>query len=152
MAASVTPVFSEDDAHVSGRRFWAHFVDSVVLSAILFVLILPAAIISDILIIVVFVLWFTVVHVAYFVVTQRSGGQSPGKRLANIRVVDAMGRTPDSAALVRRTVPLIIEYFYVIAFIGMMSSRYRQRLGDRWAHTYVVEAVAVRAGRTPTDA
>jgi hypothetical protein len=26
----------------------------------------------------------------------------------------------------------------VIAFIGMMSSAYRQRLGDRWARTYVV--------------
>jgi len=149
VADPVTPVFSEDDAHVSGRRFWAHFVDSVVLSAILFVLIIPAAIISDILIIVVFVLWFTVVHVAYFVLTQRGDGQSPGKRLARIRVVDGMGRTPDAAALARRTVPLLLEYFYVIAFVGMMSSRYRQRLGDRWAHTYVVEATAVASGRTP---
>jgi len=26
-----------------------------------------------------------------------------------------------------------------LAFIGMMSSDYRQRFGDRWAQTYVVE-------------
>jgi hypothetical protein len=40
---------------------------------------------------------------------------------------------------VKRTLPLLIEYLYVLAFIGMMSSDYRQRFGDRWAHTYVVE-------------
>ena len=34
--------------------------------------------------------------------------------------------------------PLLIEYLYLIAFIGMMSSAYRQRLGDRWGDTYVV--------------
>ena len=33
---------------------------------------------------------------------------------------------------------LLIEYVYVIAFVGMMSSDYRQRFGDRWADTYVV--------------
>jgi uncharacterized RDD family membrane protein YckC len=27
-----------------------------------------------------------------------------------------------------------------IAFIGMMSSAYRQRMGDRWGHTYVVRS------------
>jgi uncharacterized RDD family membrane protein YckC len=93
----------------------------------------------------VFILWFTVIHVAYFVLTQRAGGQSPGKRWAHIRVVDAMGRTPDSTALVQRTIPLLFEYFYAIALIRMMTSRYRQRLGDRWADTYVVEAGAARA-------
>lgn len=149
MADPVTPVFSVDDAHVSGRRVLAHFADSVVLSVILIALLVPAAIVSDILIIVVLVMWFTVLQVAYFVLTQRHGGQSPGKRLARIRVIDASGRTPDAAALVRRTLPLFFEYFYVIAFIGMMSSRYRQRLGDRWAHTYVVEATAVAAAGTP---
>jgi uncharacterized RDD family membrane protein YckC len=139
-------VFSENDAHVSVRRFFAHIADGAVLSVILVALLIPAAIVSDILILVVFILWFTVIHVAYFVFTQRDGGQSPGKRWARIRVVDAMGDTPDSKALVRRTIPLLFEYFYAIAFIGMMTSRYRQRLGDRWGHTYVVEATAAHAG------
>jgi uncharacterized RDD family membrane protein YckC len=146
MAEADTPVFSEHDAHVSGRRFVAHIADSAVLSVILIVLLIPAAIVSDILIIVVFILWFPVIHVIYFVLTQRAAGQSPGKRWAHIRVVDAMGRTPDRKALLRRTIPLLFEYFYAIAFIGMMSSRYRQRLGDRWADTYVIEATAARAG------
>ena len=39
-----------------------------------------------------------------------------------------------------RTLPLYIEYVYVIALIGMLSSERRQRFGDRWARTYVVDA------------
>jgi hypothetical protein len=31
-----------------------------------------------------------------------------------------------------------VEYFYVIAWISMMASSYRQRFGDRWGRTYVV--------------
>jgi hypothetical protein len=42
---------------------------------------------------------------------------------------------PSTGALVKRTVPLIVEYFYTIAWIGMMTSPFRQRLGDRWADT-----------------
>jgi hypothetical protein len=53
-------------------------------------------------------------------------------------VVDASGATPGTGALVRRSIPLIIEYFYVLAWASMMGSRYRQRFGDRWGKTYVV--------------
>jgi uncharacterized RDD family membrane protein YckC len=84
------------------------------------------------------VLGFTVGQVAYYVLTQRRHGHTPGKRLAGIRVVDRNGDVPSTGALVKRTIPLIVEYFYVIAFIGMMTSPFRQRLGDRWADTYVV--------------
>jgi hypothetical protein len=31
-----------------------------------------------------------------------------------------------------RTWSILIEYFYVIALIAMLTSDYRQRLGDRW--------------------
>jgi uncharacterized RDD family membrane protein YckC len=137
--SSQTPTFRSDATHVSGRRYLAHLVDGVVLTVILIVVLIPAALIADVLIVVVLVLWFTVGHVAYFVLTQRRHGQSPGKRFNGLRVVDARGSTPSSAALVRRTLPLLVEYLYVVAFVGMMSSDYRQRLGDRWAHTYVVD-------------
>ena len=43
-----------------------------------------------------------------------------------------------TGALIKRTLPLLIEYFYVVALFSMMSSGYRQRLGDRWADTFVV--------------
>jgi uncharacterized RDD family membrane protein YckC len=53
-------------------------------------------------------------------------------------VVDAEGRTPTTGALVKRSVPLLIEYFYVFAWISMMASDHRQRFGDGWGETYVV--------------
>lgn len=92
------------------------------------------------LIVIVLVLWFTAGHVAYLVLTQRGRGQSPGKRVAGLRVVDRAGEPPGSAALVRRSLPLLLEYTLILAFLAMMSSPYRQRLGDRWARTYVIAA------------
>ncbi len=108
------------------------------LTVVLVVLLIPAALVSNVLIVLVVVLWFTVGHVAYFVLTQRRHGRSPGKRLVGVRVVDRTGATPAPGALTRRSLPLLLEYTYVIAFVGMMSSPYRQRLGDRWAETYVI--------------
>jgi uncharacterized RDD family membrane protein YckC len=121
----------------------AHCVDGVLftalfLIALLLVPVLPSGTVGDIALGVVLVGGLTVGHVAYFVVLQKRRGRTPGKRLVGIRVVDADGATPGTGALVKRTVPLLIEYLYVIAFIGMMSSAYRQRFGDRWGHTYVV--------------
>ena len=99
---------------------------------------LPEGPVADAVLVAVLVLGLTAGQVAYFVVTQRRGGRSPGKFLTRIRVVDEHGRTPGTGALIRRSVPLVVEYFYVIAFAAMMRSPFRQRLGDRWGRTYVV--------------
>ena len=93
---------------------------------------------SDVLLALVLILLFTVGQVAYYVLLQRRAGQTPGKRAVGLRVVDAQGRTPGTGALVKRTLPLLIEYFYVFAWISMTGSRYRQRFGDRVGATYVV--------------
>jgi len=134
---------------VSGWRFVAHFTDGV-LFAVMFVIVvllagvvlgaLPEGVVADVLMGVVIFGGLTAGQVAYYVLTQRRTGQSPGKRLAGIRVVDASGGVPTTAQLVKRTIPLLIEYFYVLALIGMLASPHRQRFGDRWADTYVVEA------------
>jgi uncharacterized RDD family membrane protein YckC len=139
-------VFDQEATRVSGRRFWAHFVDGVLLTIILVVLLIPAtAVSSNALTALVLVAWFTVVHVAYYALLARKDGRTPGKRVAGIRVVTADGKVPTQAALVKRTVPLLVEYFYVIAWVGMMASPYRQRFGDRWAKTYVVENATLPA-------
>jgi uncharacterized RDD family membrane protein YckC len=133
------PVFPREATRVSGRRFVAHLADGVVAMLLFVVLAVPAAIVSDVLLAIVLLLYFTVGQLAYFVLLQRGSGRSPGKRLVGIRVVDASGATPGTGALVRRSIPLIIEYFYVLAWAAMMGSRYRQRFGDRWGKTYVVD-------------
>ena len=138
-------VIDPESTRVSGRRFVAHVVDGV-LFTILFVVVLmlvgtlPQGETTDVLLIAVLVLMLTVGHVAYFVLTQRRRGRSPGKLLVRIRVVDERGDVPSTGALVKRTVPLLVEYFYILAWIGMMSSEHRQRFGDRWGHTYVIDA------------
>ena len=139
MTTTVTP----EATRVSGRRFVAHLVDGVLFSvlfviALLVVAALPSGTAGDVALWVVLVGGLTVGHVAYFVMQQKRGGRTLGKVLVGIRVVDADGATPSTGALVKRTLPLLIEYVYVIAFIGMMTSAYRQRLGDRWGRTYVI--------------
>jgi uncharacterized RDD family membrane protein YckC len=130
--------FTAEATHVSGRRLLAHVVDNVVYTVIFIAALIPAAIISDVLLVIVLIAGVTVGQVAYFVLTQRGDGRSPGKRAAGIRVVDPRGGVPSQGALVRRSIPLLVEYFYVVALASMLGSPYRQRLGDRWGHTYVI--------------
>jgi uncharacterized RDD family membrane protein YckC len=137
-SGAMEPAFPREATRVSGRRFVAHLADGVVFLLIFVVLLVPASIWSDLLLVIELVLIPTVGQVAYYVLTQRRSGRSPGKRLVGIRVVDADGRPPRTGALVKRTVPLLIEYLYVFAWASMMTSAYRQRLGDRWGKTYVV--------------
>ena len=132
------PAFPPEETRVSGRRYAAHVVDGIVLGLVFAVLAVPAALVSETALGILLLLWLTIGPVVYFVVAQRGTGRSPGKRLAGIRVVDAAGHPPDTAALVKRSIPLIVEYFYVIAWVSMMASSYRQRFGDRWGRTYVV--------------
>ena len=85
-------------------------------------------------------LWaLTVWHAWFLVLIHGRSGRSPGKRLMKLQVVDAEGKPPVRGAMWRRSIPAIVEYIYVIALIGMLASPYRQRFGDRWAGTYVVD-------------
>ena len=131
------------DTHVSGRRFAAHLVDGTIygflyLVAILLVGALPSSTAGDVVLGATLVLGLTVGQVAFYVLPQRRHGRTLGKRLAGIRVVDRHGAVPSTGALIKRTIPLLVEYFYVIALISMLTSEFRQRLGDRWGDTYVV--------------
>jgi uncharacterized RDD family membrane protein YckC len=132
------PAFSAERTRVSGRRFVAHIVDGTLYAVLFVLLILVAGATNDVVLGLTFVLGLTVLHVAYFVVLQRPKGRTPGKALVGIRVVDATGQVPTTGALVKRSLPLLIEYLYVIALIGMLTSEYRQRFGDRWGRTYVI--------------
>lgn len=126
------PPIPPEATHVSWRRYFAHTVDVFLL--LLVVLFVGAVLetVSSVVGVLVIVLGLTVGQVVFFVLTQRRDGRTPGKALFGLRVVDEQGGVPSTGALVRRSLPLIVEYFYVIAWIGMMSSDHRQRFGDRW--------------------
>lgn len=129
--------------HVSVRRYLAHLLDTTLFVVLLFVAVLllgllPESSATDVVFVVAVILLFTVGQVAFYVLLHRRSGRTPGKSLAGIRVVDADGGVPDTAALVKRSIPLVLEYFTLIALVGMLASNRRQRLGDRWGGTYVV--------------
>lgn len=138
MVSGPQPAFAAERTRVSGRRYAAHVVDGSLYSVLFVLLVLIVGRINDVLLVLSFVLGLTVLHVGYFVVLQRRSGRTPGKILARIRVVDVNGDVPSTGALLKRSVPLLIEYFYVLALIGMLTSEYRQRFGDRWGGTYVI--------------
>jgi uncharacterized RDD family membrane protein YckC len=137
------PTFTEEDTRVSGRRYAAHVIDGIIIVvvfviALVLVAALPSGTVGDVILAVVLVGIPTVGQVAYFVLLQRRHGRTPGKALVGIRVVNAAGNTPGTGALVKRTLPLLIEYLYVFALVAMLASPYRQRFGDRWGGTYVI--------------
>jgi uncharacterized RDD family membrane protein YckC len=133
---------TEEATRVSVRRYFAHFIDGVLYTFVFVAVILfGAAVDGTVLMVVYFVLialTLTVGHVWFLVLIHGDDGRSPGKRAAGIRVVDAQGNVPTRAQMWKRNWPIIIEYLYVIAWVGMMASPHRQRFGDRWAGTYVV--------------
>src|SRR5215216_5861392 len=91
MAGNVSP--HTGNTRVSGRRYLAHWLDSTIFVVLFLILVLlagslPDGGVSDVLFGAVLVLGFTVGQVAYYVLTQRRHGRTPGKRLAGLRVVD----------------------------------------------------------------
>jgi uncharacterized RDD family membrane protein YckC len=126
----------ESETRVSVRRVFAHWIDGVIIALVAWPLSLGLHSLVDGWS---FTLAAVLVTLVYFVALQARDGRTLGKRMCGLRVVGADGRTPDVAALVKRTVPLFVEWTGLFAWLGILSSRYRQRWGDRWAHTYVVD-------------
>jgi hypothetical protein len=96
--------------------------------------------------------------VAYFIVLEASFGTTIGKLIMGLRVTDIQGHRASFRAILLRNVlrlldilPLISINFggitfnipYLIGGIIAFGSPYRQRLGDRVAHTLVVDVASV---------
>lgn len=76
-------------------------------------------------------------------------GQTVGKRLIGVRVVDSYGSTPSFGAAALRNIPAVIVFGWLPALVGLAAiatDDRNQRLFDRIAETYVVDAHA-----PPTD-
>jgi uncharacterized RDD family membrane protein YckC len=79
--------------------------------------------------------------VGYYVLLEGYLGQTLGKMASGIKVVsEATGATPGVAAAAVRTVLRLVDglFSYLVAFITVLASGKRQRLGDMAAHTLVV--------------
>ena len=79
--------------------------------------------------------------VGYYLLLEGLLGQTLGKLAVGIKVVaEATGQAPGIAAVAIRTVLRLIDglFCYAVAFVSVLASAKRQRLGDMAARTLVV--------------
>lgn len=135
-----------------GSRFIAMLIDGLIWSAGLLVLIFLTAIFMPAIraasaisekwavAIVIFILFL--LNWGYFTLFEAFwNGQTPGKRIAKIRVIQRTGRPIGIFESMARNFVRYVDYlpsFYVVGVITMFATRQHQRLGDLAAGTLVV--------------
>ena len=83
-----------------------------------------------------------VIWIVYFTYFEGTTGQTPGKKLLDIKVVSGSGRQPTMGAALIRTILRIIDgiAFYILGLVIILLTEKKQRLGDILANTVVVKA------------
>ncbi len=118
----------------------AWLVDIVASFVVAAVVAAAIGVVSDALAVVVFL----IVLVGWYVVPETVWGQTPGKRLVGISVVDTNGNDISAGDAVMRNVTKILGgsslLFVLVGVVLIADSRDNQRLGDRMADTLVVQA------------
>jgi uncharacterized RDD family membrane protein YckC len=145
-------VMPAEAIHVTGRRVVATLIDGLILGSAYWLLALAfgdiraegeaANFVSNL------PGWASVAYglfvIGYYVLLEGYRGQTVGKMATGIKVVtEATGQTPPglAAAAIRTVLRLIDGLFsYLVAFVTVLASGKRQRLGDMAAHTLVVRA------------
>jgi uncharacterized RDD family membrane protein YckC len=144
-------VLPAEAIHVTGRRVVATLIDGLVFGGVYWLL---ALVFGDIRTqgeaanwVANLPVWVSVAYglfvVGYYVLLEGYLGQTLGKMASGIKVVsEATGATPGVAAAAVRTVLRLVDglFSYLVAFITVLASGKRQRLGDMAAHTLVVRA------------
>ncbi len=128
-----------------GSRFVARLLDTLIQGGVIFALslVFGAALgfssgpVVALFIIVAFVLLFLYDPI----LEQATGGHTPGKSAAGLRVVMDTGAPVSLSASVTRNVVRIVDFLpalYGIGLVSMLATRHSQRLGDLAAGTLVV--------------
>jgi uncharacterized RDD family membrane protein YckC len=137
------------DVHVTGRRIVATLIDGLVIGSLYGIMtalfgsvtrtgdhaewsatLPPAAGVA-----------YALLVIGYYLVFEHYRGQTLGKIVVGIRVIDrASGGRPSLRAVAIRTALRLVDGFasYLVAFVCTLASIERQRLGDRAAGTLVV--------------
>ena len=94
-----------------------------------------------------------VIYSAYFAVFEALwSGQTPGKRLVGLRVIDVSGRPLGVYSAILRNVLRLVDQlpgFYAIAIASVLVTNRNQRLGDLAAGTVVVHERLERIAPAP---
>jgi uncharacterized RDD family membrane protein YckC len=82
---------------------------------------------------------FSLITVGYLALFTALGGQTPGKRLLGLQVVDANGDEPGLLrSALRALLALGSGLMVLMGFLLVLFDRRRQALHDKLAHTYVI--------------
>lgn len=152
VVSGAEPAATEQEVHVTGRRVLATIVDWLVI-AILFgvmsALFGPGSasagggsgVAIDLSLNGLPALAFFVLVALYYIILEGYLGQTLGKMLLGIKVVrEGTEEAPGLGAAAIRTVLRLIDglFGYLVAFVTVLVSGKRQRLGDMAAHTLVI--------------
>lgn len=89
-----------------------------------------------------FLLLLFAAWILYFTYFESTSGQTPGKHLLNLRVVDpTTGRPPSAGRALLRSLLRIVDWapaLYLLGFVVALVTEHKQRLGDLVAGTVVV--------------
>jgi uncharacterized RDD family membrane protein YckC len=138
-------------------RFVAAFIDLVVLLVIAIIITLPFGLMAAAwtltpgapgpwlgLLYGPFTLLMFGLWILYFTYLEATSGQTLGKRLLNLRVVDpATGRPPSFEKAFVRSILRIVDwlpFLYLLGFVLALVTERKQRLGDLAAGTIVVRS------------
>jgi uncharacterized RDD family membrane protein YckC len=86
-------------------------------------------------------IFFLLVWLAYFTITEMVFGKSLGKRAVGLRVVAESGEPASTGQILIRNALRVIDilpFFYLVGFITTAVSSRHQRIGDLVAKTIVV--------------
>lgn len=91
-------------------------------------------------------------YVAYHTICEGMHGATLGKLLFKVHVLGEDGNPASLVSALIRSVAFILDSFFlgVVAYSNMQKSERRQRLGDKWAKTVVVDRSAMNRYPRPS--
>lgn len=150
MAVQQTPTSSRPNVHVTGRRIVATIIDGLVFAALYVAMAAMFGRIDQLgeahwtaSMPLSATITYGLIVVSYYPLLEWYRGQTLGKMLTGVRVVDeATGEGPSPGAALLRTVLRVVDGIagYLVGFISVLVTSKRQRLGDLAAHTLVVRS------------
>lgn len=124
----------------AGRRFVASLLDSVILGvAYGFISIASIAVLPETGAAIAYVIYLAG-SIAYVVVYQAKTGQTLGKKVMSIKVVDAQGHTPGMLTFFLREIlgKAVSGIIFGIGYLVILWDKNKQGLHDKIASTFVV--------------
>ena len=122
-----------------GQRFLAALLDGLIIFA---VSVLLNMVLSAVRLGMLGVIAQLAVSIAYYVFYQKKQGQTLGKKVMNIKVVDASGKTPTEVTFFLREIigKFVSAIILMIGYLFPLWDAKRQALHDKIVNTYVVKA------------